>query len=456
MTENTRRTARIPVLLMFPLTVGASSMVIAPLQASSSGYRETFFHVPTLLLAIPLLAMMKEMWAPDRIRNIPGVNVVWMLVAVFTLAMGWGMLNGNTLVSVAYWGQTLLPISAFVLGSWTRSTPLAVARGIIIGGLLPALLALTLTYMVGFEGALARLPQLHNILPLAIFVGTVFAVAYVDKAPNLALTSLVVAALILPGLWSRSSLAFVVVGVGIAAVLGARNIRHHKRAAIVLAVVWLGVIAAGVAYQTTQGGTMGERESAATLGMAAEKRQAIYQAAIDRVMASPVVGDAFTTVGNIRLSSGVKADFSTLFPTENQYLDYAIRAGVVAAFLLVLLLFGTARRSLALARDTQSDAAAFGRATVAVVVAAALANNFHLFMVQGQSAVILWFVLGYANRLWAQERDARAAEQATEQPAALPEPRRRALASAGAGASADARRPVRLRLEDPRRNAHGC
>jgi O-antigen ligase len=308
-------------------------------------------------------------------------------------------------VSVAYWLQTLLPLAAFVLGTWVRLQPLSVARGVIIGGLIPGALSLVLLVPAGFTGALTRLPQLHNLLPLAIFVGTAFAVAFHDRARKLSLCSMAVSAFLLPGLWSRSSLGFLLLAVGITALLGVGAVPKHKRAVAGLALVWVAMLGVGLAYQATQHGNIGDREATASLSFAAERRQEIYGVAIDRALSSPIVGDAFGTVGNIRLSSGVRADFSTLFPTENQYLDYAIRAGLLAPILLLWILVGTGRRGLALARGPDLDSARFGRATVGIVAGTLLVNNFHLFMVQGQSAVILWFVFGYASRLAAIRRD---------------------------------------------------
>lgn len=140
--------------------------------------------------------------------------------------------------------------------------------------------------------------------------------------------------------------------------------------------MFFGVLGGGVAgflvLRAILGGVIGERtETGSTFDASESVRAGLAEQALARIGERPFFGDAFVPFSKI-LAGGEQAEFARPFPAHNQYLDIALRGGVLAAVVMVMLLVMFARRSWRLARRSPDpNVAAFHAGLLGIIAAAA-------------------------------------------------------------------------------------
>lgn len=393
---------------MVPLSIGATTGRVPLINPAPEDLTETYIHVPTLLSAGLAMLLSFRLLIERRLRVPTEFAYALGFVLVATLAGLVGLIRGGDHFVVIYLIQTVLPLSAFVLGIFSRRDPRAIARGIMLGGILNAVLAV---YFAGgvrpggdtVERVASYIPQFRNLLPPTIMAALLFAIAFRRHERRLAIATIAFCSLFLPLLWSRSALVVLIAG-GLVLLVAEMRVSPGRMGSSAAArasrntgllIIAIGTI--GSVVDLTLGGVLGDRGEAGLFGGGDETRLNVAAEAVGRIIRSPLFGDSFLPVGNVR-AGGQNAAVEILFPSHNQYLDYAIRGGVLLSALFLLLLVGSIRRSYKMSLSV-GIVGAYGRAALGTLAGVALGAAFQLYFVHGITASILWFLVGYSCRL---------------------------------------------------------
>ena len=350
--------------------------------------------------ALALVALLRK--RPSLRRPLPAV--VLLLVLHFSLSITWGLLNGAGLIGFVFFVQTIVPLVAWLAAYRVAPTPRAVARAVMAGVLVVAVVALVYTMFNGGIGnayfssiALEDpFPQYRAYYPALVALGIALAVAYVKTDRLLSVATITVCLLLLPIMWSRAGILMVVVAFVASIVLcHFRGMAWRRRfavaaaTAVVLAAVGLVSVTVGLTEQRTQLNDLQSSDS---------DRVALAQESSERIAGNPLFGDAFRAHSS-DLVGGAVANFDRLFPSHNQYLDFGIRGGAPALLLLVVFLALTSW--LLFWRWVKSAPGAFNPfygAALAFLVALVPAGLTELYISQTWTGVAIMMVLGAAAR----------------------------------------------------------
>lgn len=337
-------------------------------------------------------------------QPLAGRRIIVGLMLLYTVSIIVGLTVGAGALGAAFYLQTILPLVAWyaaaVGGLDPRTASVAVLRPavitmcLIVGAALVYSGTIYGTYNV-ISVLVSAIPQYRSYFPIIPACGVAFAVAGWSLHPKTSIVMIALAGVSLPLMWSRTGLVMIVVAFGLAFLLRPGRATHATRILIGSA---LGAVVGFYALRAVLGGVIGARVSVGSTAEASgESRIQLALGAIDRIVARPVFGDAFVPYSNV-LAGGTEVDLARLFPAHNQYLDVALRGGIVAGFLVVALLFVFGRRSLRLAlRSPDLHVATFHAALSAIIAAVAIGNMTHLFMVQPWSGALFFALLGVSS-----------------------------------------------------------
>jgi O-antigen ligase len=359
------------------------------------------------VLVIPLVAALvlaRRLADRRRLPKQPTSRYVAGLLLFFTISILAGVLVGRSSLALVFYAQTVIPLLAFFVGT---QADLNIERlsGIVVGSvavsaaviLIAVVTASTLESTRIIAVLVAAIPQYRNFFPavLAIAIALAFSFRYVR--PPLFTGALILFALLLPILWSRTGLAMIGLTAVISVYLNLRKrpTNHDTRSA--------GVVAGSIALTFLVGVIMinssvvaNRLDNIAVIGgQGDQNRLDKATTALGYVAENPLTGRSFRLEAEYLRERG---EIETTFRSHNQYLDYALKAGVAGFLLLATLLI----RSLQLSRkmwckSTDRAQVQLGAAMTAVLVATSFGLIFHLLLVQSFSGSLFFFLLGYAT-----------------------------------------------------------
>lgn len=127
-------------------------------------------------------------------------------------------------------------------------------------------------------------------------------------------------------------------------------------------------------------------------------RWELVQGAMDRISHRPILGEMYTPdATTARVLSG---NLERIYRSHAQYLDYALRGGMAAAIIFVVLqLMNIQFGRYVLRRYAATIEGRFAAAALGVTVASLVGNGFALLHVQSWTGFLLWWMCGTVCRL---------------------------------------------------------
>ena len=329
-----------------------------------------------------------------------GRGLVAGLLLLYTLSIWVGFTKGAGLLGFAFYAQTIIPLLAWYAAAANRITPRA-ASLTVVGCTLAALLyviavgvgsgGLTGSYAV-VETLVRTIPQYRNLFPFIVVCGLALAITGWNQHRKTSIGLFAAAVLTLPMTWSRTGVAMMAIAVSVA--FFARPGRASTTTRMLLGILG-GILLGTYALRTVLSGVLGERQSVGTtLEASGETRAGLATEALDRIAGNPLLGDTFVPETSVLVSA---RDSAHLFPAHNQYLDIALRGGVLALVLTVVLLFVFARRAWRLRRSPDPQVAAFHAALLAIIAAVASGSFAQLYLIQPWTGGLFFALLGVSS-----------------------------------------------------------
>ncbi len=389
------------LVAVLPLVVDVSERSL-PITQLVTGLGEQDVAGSRLHVVLPLIAILAVLAClrrtPSLMRPLP--IVVILMIVQFTLAIGWGLAHGAGLIGFLFYVQTVVPLVAWLAAYRIAPQPRTLARAVMVGVLFTAVVALVFTVFHGgidnaYSSSVALedpIPQYRSYYPALMALGTAVGVASIRHDRWLSVATIASCLVLLPITWSRAGILMVMVA--FSATVFFCHLRGRRWWAYLLAG---GVTAAGFAVIGKIAMTIGlwnQRVVGSDLAESDSARVDLAQESTQRMASSPLFGDAFRPHSDQLLGGGV-ATFDRLFPTHNQYLDYGVRGGAIAAILLVAFLALTTlvllwRWWISSRQDFEPMYGA-GLGLLAALVPAALTE---LYISQTWSGVVLMLFLG--------------------------------------------------------------
>jgi len=387
--------------LALPLFVDASTgqPTLVRLLDGQVHQTVTGIHVATAVVAvIAAVAMMQHL---GRREKRVGGALVGALMVLYTASIVVGTLSGAGSLGVLYYAQTMAPLLAWVALARTGVEPTAVSRGVVLA-VTATLLAILGTVGLGggYQSPLAAvdvlasaIPQYRNYFPFVVMCAIAFAIAGWASHRKTSVWLLASTVAALPLMWSRTGLLMI-------AVAAALTYFRRPGKATATTRLMLGVLlTAGAGYYLTTRvlqGVLGARTTQA-LEASDQTRLRVAQEAIDRIAASPLLGDMF--VPSTRYTAGGQsAAQPLLFPAHNQYLDIALRGGIAAAIVTVILLMLFFWRAWRLSAGS-GPVASYHAALCGIIAAAAVGCTTQLYIVQPWTGSLLFALLAISSQL---------------------------------------------------------
>lgn len=334
-----------------------------------------------------------------RLPSRPGQSYVFAMIVLLTVSLLVGQLAGSGSLSIAFYLQTVVPLVAFLVGAHCGIVPHVAVRillttvAISVVGLL--IIGFTNSGVSRVVQLAVIVPQVRNYFPLVIVIAAIFAVAYLDVYPKLSLASLAVFAAFLPLLWSRTALGMAAIALPLTAigVATAPHTLNMKRFRAILVAGAIVAVAVAVLY-VTQSGVVGERDVLrAQATTSSPGREDFAREALGFIMANPATGRMFIPEWDSKYY-GREVDVPRLFGAHNQYLDYALRGGVLTVVMFVALLGTVGLRSWRTRNTSIAAIARWSTALAVIVAVTAMGNFFQVYYVQTYTGSLLYFLLG--------------------------------------------------------------
>lgn len=379
------------------VSVETKSLTIFRLFSPVAGATSTRLHVNILLVALLTVSLL--MFSSTRGRNVGRQPQLSMLLALFTFSIILGLTDDSGRIGVVFYLQTVLPIIAWFIGSRSRLKPELIAQ-LVMWATLPTLLlaiVFTLTRANFYQAAIDlefAIPQYRSYFPAVVTCAVGFAISFRDRFRRLARATILASLAYLPFAWSRGGVLMLVIVSVVAFALSRESGSISRRAAGLSVGALFGGL--GLAWIFTTG-IQGARQSESDITASDNTRVSLAGEAVGRLLSRPSFGDQFAPYSDV-LVGGRTADFSRLFPTHNQYLDYGLRGGILAVALLVAFLWVTAKVSYRASRIC-SDAGHcnYHTAIVSIVVAVAVGNLFELYLTQSWTGTVLMLLFGVGS-----------------------------------------------------------
>ena len=359
-------------------------------------------------LVVPPLAFVvlaKRLAGRRPLPRLAGSFQVGGLMILFTISIAVGVLIGRSSLAVAFYLQTMIPLTAFYLGA-NANISIKRLAGVVVGAIVAstvivlASVALAGTVdprdLVGL--VIGGIPQYRNFYPAVLVVGIALAFNFRYLRPRAYTCALVVFALALPFVWSRSGMAMVVIALTVSIYLYLRRPPFSRRPSRALIVVSAGVVASAVVAMLLNFSVIASRidnSGVVAGGPGDQRRLSLAETAISYIIDSPITGRAFLPEAELIRDPD---DVVSTFKAHNQYLDFALKGGILAAALFIALLFSGLRVGATAWRTGPSlEARRLGAAMMSIVAAVSFGAMFHLLFVQPYTASLLFFLLGFAS-----------------------------------------------------------
>jgi O-antigen ligase len=393
------------LVAVLPLFVDVAQRTM-PVFQLVTGFGEPDAAGSRLHLVLPLVAVLAVVALlrrrPSLWRPLP--VVVMLLVLDFAVAIMWGLYHGAGLVGLVFFVQTIVPLVAWLAAYRVSPTPRTVARAVMVGVLVLAVVALGYTLLNGgvddaYYSSIALedpFPQYRAYYPALVALAIALAVAHIRTDRVLSSATVIACLLMLPVMWSRAGILMVVVAF-LASIFWChyRRLTWRGRLAVVAATA---VVLGAVAAATVTVGLTEQRTRLNDLQASDSDRVSLAQESSERIAGNPLVGDAFRTHGS-DLVGGAVANFDRLFPSHNQYLDYGIRGGALALVLLVVFLALTSWLLFwRWVKDAPEDFDPLYGAALAFLMALVPAGLTELYISQTWTGVAIMLVLGAVAR----------------------------------------------------------
>jgi len=366
-------------------------------------------HVSSIVTPVVLTGLLLRGAGLDRRY----VSIAFAYGAWLYLSVVAGFMSGEE-PELLFVFQTMLPLLAFLLGASLDVEPSEIAATVLrasIGATILVVVALTRgsVVLIGSNSVDEVIPQFKIYFPMVTVVGAAAAVVLVRSKPALVAAFIGSQVLLLPWLWSRTGFAMA----GVAGTLtylvqppadvssGGRTLRRAITVLVLLPVVLM------LAVLALEGTVLATRVSAS--GFSTGRRD-LLMTGIERVVAKPIFGDSFIAVDPTLYSRPTSKVL--LYPSHNQYLEFALRGGLPALAMMIRfygLIAADIRRVLS-RRGAAIDAAALSAGILAAML---VGSGFNLYLTQPYSASICLFVLGLTARACS-HRDRSAALQPGE------------------------------------------
>jgi O-antigen ligase len=345
---------------------------------------------------------------------------------VFSVAwLGASLVCGLTyefsLTNVAFYVQTVLPMFAIPYGYYLIRKERDVERVIHFASATMAIFLCFLTVVVMLRfGATSllferlrvmaeleyALPQFKSYFPIAVqFTFSLALAEYLFGNPagsRVAFLILSAHALIVPFCWSRAGLLGIVfcglVQFVLTVMIGKSA---YIRRALGLAVA--GALMLPVLF-AQMGTTVSSRTDVADLNNDSDiRRLELVIEGAQRIYERPLFGDMFVPSWDERVG-GEDIDVKRLFGAHNQYIDMGLRGGILYLIVLGALVYSTLVKARKLTRFTMSNVPrsylVLGAASCSYVLATLVSSNFQLYLIQLQTAVPFYLMIGVTFRTW--------------------------------------------------------
>jgi O-antigen ligase len=392
----------------------------------ASGTGQTF---PISLPAVALmcgLVVLKGLKEGVEVAASPLSVPVALLVFWNVLAFLTGLLMDSRLENGLFLVQTLAPMFAFfvplfLLRRAVDAVRVLTACVVVIGTWVAALLAFTVATSGGvwamIIGGLSQylfifpIYMLHDYVPLVVTVGYGLGLSMALRPSLTRARPLFVA-------YTLGMLAFLLLAHSKGALLTALfvtvvfGILHRRRLStsltgVIVALAFVAVVTTVLFGPETP--TVASVRSLEAAGAADESlvvRLFSLTLALETIATNPIAGTMY--VASLEDDAFVERRIPN---PHNQYLAYAVRGGLVALLLFVVILVLWQRRMFALARRgaTAATRSAAGGLAVTFLGVSLISNMFQDNFVQPYSACLLWFLLGVGEVLYLADRRASAA-----------------------------------------------
>ncbi len=446
-------------LLATPFYFASSSggIVFAPQLAFDKHYTETGFGITIGLFGIALLAILivtRLAQARIQLKSRP-IHIVIALIVWFTAIASYGFLTSpDPVLSMAFYVQTIIPLGVFMaaLSLPVEDTDI---RAVLltfptVGAISILLIVASLGYQLSFRDPIEAWAYtqeaffgVKSIQPAVALVGFAVILAEFGASDRRVSGGLLwmlfaVHAIYILTLWSRTGIAIFGIVFGL---WWLREVRRSYRGqskwylaiitGSVMATMAIGnIVIGGTSMRPTVASSLDLTQAAplkmtqhlpppgitisslkpvlagamdtpkAGLGnytnRSDERRLQLLFDGIDRLLESPLVGDAFQPVPPGEVIEGRAVKAQKLYPSHNQYVDIGIRAGLPAVVLFLTLLMSI---GVSLWRRRGNDF--FGqmaRVSLFVLVALLVANFFQIYFIVTQSAAAIYMLFGLSLR----------------------------------------------------------
>ena len=375
-------------------------------------------------MALPYVFLLKRFYIRE---TLPDISVMFIIIFM-TISIIAGYIADPARVNAGFYIQTLAPLAMYFVGAHLiRGNELLprIPLQIIIINTVTILLMMTFLYREGLLFGPAStgsynlslvFPQSRDLYPPIYFL-SIFCIIYVlfwDCRSYGRLVFCVVATaihvLFIHYMWARAAIlgaAFALIAILYFEWRHAQQITVRTEAIRKLGQIYLVMAGIGFASMVLMtGGILAERfQHSEDLQDSDLTRLELAVGAVQRLLKQPLVGHMFIPDTDV-LVGGVQVDVLRLFPSHNQYLDYALRGGVQSGLLLIALVVWGIREGLRPypARSPPENIDALRRYLGAFMIMIAVGAFFQLYFVQNLAASIVWYCLGILARLSATAR----------------------------------------------------
>lgn len=443
-------TATLPIPLFVVLT--DSGLTLAPLLVFEQGVIRPRFGFPIVLLSIGFICavwLLRLLQGKLQEPNWKVLAFAAALAAWMTVAVVYGLVTGDRpVMSFALYAQALLPVFMLVLAMTLPIRDDTVRRALLLVPIVSSISVAVILVMAAYlfsaysvRPGWSRLAEafysIKNVHPAIIAAALAVLFAQIASAkrdlPNWSIWAMLTinGAYLLIN-WSRTGLVAIVLVTALWAIhMTLRawqkrtllSIQATGAAAILAAFTLSSLTFAGVGLRDAtrlppktpviadvdkQGGKPTDSvntrsiEIEEDLGELAadydQRRVRLLSIGLERVSNNPLVGDAFVP---LTLGSDVagRPSRGNMFPSHNQFLDIALRAGVPALLLYLALLGYIGFTCFRVYRSAQGtfggEMAVCGVFLLAAIVAGSM---FQSYLIVTQPAVLLFVILGLSMR----------------------------------------------------------
>lgn len=339
---------------------------------------------------------------------------LWFSIAWLGLSLASGLAASYSTANILFYVQTLIPIFAMPFGFRLIRGPADIDRFTASSGAVGAIFVviLVVTFLMNYgivqlltdriavmKDVAYAIPQFKSYYPNTVLATFSFALSrylFAKNTGRVTTLCLVLHGAFIPLCWSRAGLlgfgACMFIQLSIAWL---RSGVLSKQRAIVFIALFSIAIPVAIAKL---GSTLSSRDDVhAVDNYSDQKRLDLFLEGLDRIASNPLFGDRFIPELEKQVM-GESVEIKRLFGAHNQFIDLALRGGVVYLVFFVFFLVSILRRCRRLMsrRLAIVDDRFFvvGAGAFSFLLATALGANFQLYFIQLQTATPFFMVLG--------------------------------------------------------------